>query len=280
MFKKIHDDLLIGKCPYCSSDSYKYYADKWMFVCFECERNQSWSFVEDKIRREGKKVHVHRNHINFNSLLQYCVKISELPSDHIAVKYVKQRKIPEEHFDRLFYTDRMKDVASPTKHQLKNGSPKLILPFFDEKGDMFAIQSRSLDNEQPRYMTLIFDESQDKIYGKDRVDMSKDFYCCEGPIDSLFLKNCVAMAGSDGIKDKYKQKSIVILDNEPRNRQIVSKLKNYIEKGFRVVIWPSLVTDKDINDMILNKVDVSTIISNNVYQGLPALIQLNNWKRI
>ena len=110
--------------------------------------------------------------------------------------------------------------------------------------------------------------------------MSKDFYCCEGPIDSLFLKNCVAMAGSDGIKDKYKQKSIVILDNEPRNRQIVSKLKNYIEKGFRVVIWPSLVTDKDINDMILNKVDVSTIISNNVYQGLPALIQLNNWKRI
>ena len=126
----------------------------------------------------------------------------------------------------------------------------------------------------------MFDKDEDKLYGQDKVDMTKTFYVVEGPIDSLFLKNCIAMAGSDGLSDKYFSNAVLCFDNEPRNKQIVDKVERYIEKGFKTVVWPDHIKDKDINDMILKGVNVQHIVEQNTYAGLAAKIKFNAWKKI
>ena len=104
----------------------------------------------------------------------------------------------------------------------------------------------------------------------------------EGPIDSLFIQNCIAVAQSDLRVPQYKDKAILVPDNEPRNKQIVQQLERAIDDNYRVVIWPDYVRQKDINDMILSGLDaveIMDIISNNTFQGLSAKVELQKWKR-
>ena len=63
--------------------------------------------------------------------------------------------------------------------------PRLLIPFRNEKGEIFAYQGRAFGNEQPKYITIKLDEDADKIYGLDRVDKDKEIYVVEGPIDSM-----------------------------------------------------------------------------------------------
>ena len=93
----------------------------------------------------------------------------------------------------------------------------------------------------------------------------------EGSIDSLFLDNCIAVAGSTNFaKDIPKENTTIVFDNERRNKQIMIQVKQIIDKGYNVVLCPDDVEEKDINDMILSgmtKDQIQTIIKNNTYQG-------------
>ena len=68
--------------------------------------------------------------------------------------------------------------------------------FFDENNKFFCFQGRSFGNEKPKYITLKLSPDKSKVYGLNRVDKSKHILVVEGPIDSLFLDNCIAVAGS------------------------------------------------------------------------------------
>ena len=106
----------------------------------------------------------------------------------------------------------------------------------------------------------------------------------EGPIDSLFLDNCLAVAGSSNFaKDMPKENTTIVFDNERRNKEILIQMEQIIDKGYNVVLWPNVVKDKDINDMILSgrtKDEVQTIIKNNTYQGNMAKIKFATWRKI
>ena len=135
-----------------------------------------------------------------------------------------------------------------------------------------------------RYVTIKIDEEKTKVYGLDRVNKDETVYVVEGPIDSLFLENSIAMAGSDINVEYFTDwKDVVfVLDNEPRNRQIVDKFEKLIDSDQNVVIWPEKIKEKDLNDMILSGIDsfeLSTIISKNTTCGLEAKLKLNQWKR-
>ena len=74
-----------------------------------------------------------------------------------------------------------------------------------------------------------------------------------------------------------------MFDNEPRNREIVKNIEKAIEEDYSVVIWPSEIEEKDINDMIisgLTNVEVSDIIHRNTFSGLQAKTKLSHWKKI
>jgi len=73
---------------------------------------------------------------------------------------------------------------------------------------------------------------------------------------------------------------VYVYDNEPRNKEIVTRIEKCIEKGDQVVIWPLGIDQKDINDMVLAGHDIMSVLKANIYSNLEAKIKFNNWKRV
>ena len=195
--------------------------------------------------------------------------------------------IPKEHWDKFYFCAKFYDWTNsiiPNKFpSLKDDHPRVVIPFFDREGNFFAFQGRAFGKEQPKYITIKFDDTKQKIYGLDKLDLNKPIKITEGPIDSLFLDNAIALAGADAdIKINHEQ-CTMIFDNEPRNKEIVSRMIKAVDKKFNLVVWPKTLKNKDINDMIMTgktSAEIETIISNNTYCGLTALQHINNWKGI
>ena len=210
-------------------------------------------------------------------------KISSLNNSHPARVYLEQRGI--EDLDYFYYCPKFKEWTNKQKKTfdtLRQDSPRIIIPFKDKTGNLFGYQGRSLaPKAKLRYITIMLDEDQPKIFGLDRVNTDETIYIVEGPFDSTFIKNSVAMAGSDAdIRTFGWSDHIWIFDNEPRNREIVARISKVISRGDQVVIWPKNIQQKDINDMHLAGHDVQTLVQSNVYQGLQATLKFNDWKKV
>ena len=210
-------------------------------------------------------------------------KISSLNNSHPARVYLEQRGI--EDLDYFYYCPKFKEWTNKQKKTfdtLRQDSPRIIIPFKDKAGNLFGYQGRSLaPKAKLRYITIMLDEDQPKIFGMDRVNTDEPIYIVEGPFDATFIKNSVAMAGSDvDIRTFGWSNHIWIFDNEPRNREIVSRISKAISRGDQVVIWPKNIQQKDINDMHLAGHDVQTLVQSNVYQGLQATLKFNDWKKV
>jgi len=210
-------------------------------------------------------------------------KISELNTTHPAREYLESRKIKD--LDYFYYCPKFKEwTNSQIKifDTLRKDSPRIIIPLKDKEGNMFGFQGRSLiPNTKLRYITIMLNEDQPKIFGLDRVDPAKNVYVTEGPFDSMFINNGIAMCGSDVVLDRVQFPNCVfVYDNEPRNPQIVERINKTIQLGDKVVIWPSSIKEKDINDMVLAGRDVQHVVESNTYQGLEAKVKLIEWKKV
>ena len=220
------------------------------------------------------------------SPLRKLKKVSQLDWNHPVKKYIQNRMIPNKYHAKLFYCPKFYQwtnsiVAGKFKEEGKDES-RLIIPFLDEKGNMFGFQGRSLSAESNlRYITIMLDESKSKLYGLDELDSGKTVYVVEGPFDSMFVSNAVAMAGSD-VTVPFKD-VVMVYDNEPRNKEIVKKMEKSIDQGRKIVVWPSKINHKDVNDMVIAGMrcaDIRLIIQNNTFSDLSAKMALNVWKRI
>jgi len=212
---------------------------------------------------------------------------AELEKNHPAVQILSKRCLPEESWNDIYYSPKFFEFTNGLVENkfpsLEGDHPRMVIPFRKDTGEIFAYQGRAFGNEPQKYITIILDKDYPKIFGLDRVDPSKTLYVTEGPIDSLFLNNGIAVAQSDLRVPQFKHKAVLIPDNEPRNKQIVNQIEKFIEDGYSVVIWPQGLEEKDINDMILSgiKVDeIKMLIHSNTHSGLQARTVFNNWKRI
>jgi hypothetical protein len=147
-------------------------------------------------------------------------------------------------------------------------------------GKLIGIQGRALSSNPVKYLTIMLKDDELKVYGLDRIDKENPVYVTEGPFDSTFLSNAIAMCGSDVDLSSLDYQFIYVYDNEPRNKQIVDRISKQIEDGERVVIWPSNIRDKDINDMVLSGHKVKDLVESNTYQGLEAKLKFTTWKRV
>ena len=314
-FKHVKSGLYNFRCPYCGdSQRHKNKARGYFFLkkseyiykCHNCGVGRSLGnflkdhavdlydqFILEKYRAgtTGKGRHTPNPEYksakpNFVSKVADLKSISDLNKKHAAREYLEKRQIPQEKLSSLYYTERFKTWINSKKpdtfQSLQNDRPRIIIPLIDSKGDWFGVQGRSLlPNSTMRYITIIFDEDKQKVFGLNYVKESEPIYIVEGPFDSLFLDNSVAMVGSD-----FNPRScgwsdyIWVYDNEPRNRQIVERISNVIDRGEKVVIWPQAVTEKDINDMILEGKAPQKLVKDNTYQGIQAKIKLTEWKRV
>lgn len=222
------------------------------------------------------------------SPLKLIKKVSSLQPNHMCRKYLDERKIPTNQHYKLYYApefNRWVNSILPNKlPELEKDSPRLVMPFIDKKGNIFGFNARAFNPYELRYITIMLDEDSSKIFGLNELNSSRKYYVVEGPIDSLFLSNCVAMAGADGNASGLpnSENAVFIFDNEPRNREIVARMSKTINQDLSICIWPEKIQEKDINDMILSGMtarEIHKIINENTYYGLEAKLKLSFWRK-
>ena len=219
-------------------------------------------------------------------------RCDKLPDNHFCIQYLKNRRIPKDYYKLLYYTDNYKQFVSEVYSQVDKeitADKRLVIPFYDQYNSLIALSGRALEvsDYKLRYVTLRTNESEDKlIYGLDRVNTNETIRIVEGPIDSLFLQNCVA-AGDANLslvaKSISSGKKVLIFDNEPRNKDIVRMMQDAIKLGHDIVIWPNTIAQKDINEMIMagqTKDEIESIISSNTFSGLQAQTKFVFWKKV
>ena len=313
-FKKKGDNLWNFRCPYCG-DSKKSRTKARGFVfrkkndlffkCHNCgvgaslgnlvKTIDSKTYKDYIFERYRKGVETHSSpqpEFKFDApvfrkkgILEGLQSIKILPDDHPAKQIMEKRKLPLESLSDLYLCEsffKFTNKLIPNKFPSLNGDhPRLIIPFRDEQGEVFAYQGRAFGGENPKYITIKINEDHDKIFGLDKVDKSKPILVVEGPLDSLFLDNCIAVAGADF--STVKGDLIIIYDNEPRNKEINKQIEKSISQGNKVCIWPDHMQHKDINDMIIadiTKEQIQEIITNNAFSGVSAQLRFAEWRKI
>ena len=311
-YKKVKTGLYTFRCPYCGDSKknknktrgylFQVKGDH-VFKCHNCGITRSFSnflkdhapHVYDEYVMERYKEGTIGKNVPKPDLTQFVhtpkfekrtvdlEPLSRLNNFHVAKKYILDRGIPENKLDRLYYCPNFKEWSNTQKQTFPdttNDEARIIIPLNDTDGNLIGFQGRSLSpNAKMRYITVMLDENAPKIYGLDHINKNETIYIVEGPLDSFFLENSVAMCGSDvDIRTLGWSDYIWVYDNEPRSRQITDKISKSIDAGDSVVIWPSTIKQKDLNDMVVSGVNVKSVIQSNVYQGLKAKLQLSNWK--
>ena len=312
-FKNLRDGVYNFRCPYCGdSQKYKNKSRGYLFTmksglvykCHNCGVGRSFgNFLKEQapelydeyvmerykagLTGKGRNVadpdfKISKPKFKKKGELVSC---SELNNEHPAIGYLKGRQIPEEHFGNLFYTDKFctwVNTQKPTFKDVKKDHPRIIIPFIDQQGEWFGFQGRSLNpDDKLRYITIMLDESKIKTFGLNRINFDKTVYITEGPFDSLYIDNAIAMAGADIDWNLLTGKEVVfVYDNERRNKQIIDRISKAIDKGYEVVIWPSNLEEKDLNDMYMAGHDVQSLVEFNTYQGLEAQVKLSEWKKV
>lgn len=221
-----------------------------------------------------------------------CTSLDNLPADNPAVKYCIERKIPKFQLSRLYYIDdTMKLKQLNPDLDIKFSEQRLVIPFFDKNGLLLGLTCRALKKTNLRYLTVkLTDEVQ--IFGMDKVDPTKHIYIVEGPIDSLFLPNSIAVTGTafgkiETVLDDLNiapDQVTVIIDNQPRNKEVCKIVNKTIDNGYSVVIWN--IDDskgKDINAMIqggMTPREVFSTIKRCTTRGLEAKMKFIQWKKV
>ena len=304
-FKRVKSNLYNFRCPICGdSQKHKNKARGYLygikanvnFRCHNCGASMTFSnflkeldptihkqyvFERFKGNKTGRGTVVEEPKFNFEAP-QFKPKLdlpkaSENPD---AKKYLEDRKLNP---DKFYYTDKFKAWSNSHKKtfdSVKYDEPRIIIPLF-YKNTLVGFQGRSLGPSKVKYITVMINDDAPKIYGLDQIRGGTPVYITEGPFDSTFIRNSIAMCGSDGDVGKWGISTPVwVYDNEPRNREIVRRIEDTIDRGESVVIWPTTIHEKDINDMVLAGHDVQSVVESNVYNGLKAKLQFNTWKRI
>ena len=218
--------------------------------------------------------------------LKKLKKISQLDYKHPAKLYVQARGIPNKYHNKLFYAPRFREFVRSIDTKLMQDAeydePRLIIPFLDEEQKLFGFQGRSFRPDGIRYLTIMIDKNRPKVFGLDTCDRNKTHFILEGPIDSMFVDNSIAMAGGSIDWSLINEYSVFVFDNEPRSKETCAKIEKIIDKGYRVVIFPEFIRSKDINDMIKNKEtnDTNALLCGNISSGLEAKIIYTAWKKI
>jgi len=205
-------------------------------------------------------------------------RASEVP---IAREYLEKRKLDPSKF---FFTNKFKQWTNTQKKtfdSITRDESRIVIPLYDSDNNLIGFQGRSLGPNSVKYITVMINEEAPKIYGLDKIKTEKPIFILEGPFDSTLVENSVAMCGSDlDIRTFGWCDYIWVFDNEPRNREIVERISNTINRGDKIVIWPSNIQEKDVNDMILSGHDVMNVLQSNTYSGLKAKIKFNYWKKV
>ena len=305
-FKRVKADLYNFRCPLCG-DSQKnksktrgyLYAVKTNtnFKCHNCGASMSFNNflkkIDPTLHRQytlekfkegytGKNFVVEEPKFEFSKpTFSKKLDLPKASSNQLAKEYLEKRKLNPEKF---YFADKFQEWVNsqkPTFNKIVRDESRIIIPMYDTQNNLIGFQGRALGSSPNKYITVMLSDDAPKIYGLDQIDFTKPIYIVEGPFDSTFIQNSVAMCGSDvDIRPFGWSDYIWVFDNEPRNREIVNRISKTIDRGNQVVIWPTNIVQKDINDMVLAGLNVMDVLKSNTHSGLEAKVKFNEWKKV
>ena len=305
-FKRVKDNLYNFRCPICGDSQknknktrgYIYQVkNNTNFKCHNCGASMSFNNLLKEIDvslhkqytlEKFKEGHTGRNFVveapKFEFVKPVFKKSIDLPkasTNSFANEYLVNRKIDP---DKFYYADKFMEWTNTQKQMfdtITRDESRIVIPMYDENKNLIGFQGRALGKSFTKYITVMLDEEAPKVYGIEKIDKTISVYITEGPFDSTFICNSIAMCGADvDISNWGIRNPVWIYDNEPRNREIVNRIGRTIDNGNSIVIWPTNIIQKDINDMVLSGHDVMSVVELNTYSGLEAKIKFNNWKKI
>ena len=302
-FKRVKSDLYNFRCPICGDSKknktktrgylYTVKADV-NYRCHNCGASMTFSnflkeidpvvhkqyvFERFKQGKTGRGTVVEEPVFKFEApQFKTSIDLPLASTVDVSRIYLEKRKLDPTKF---YYAERFVEYVNSHKQSLDvKEHPRIIIPLYYEK-NLVGVQGRSLNLNSVKYITTIFYDEAPKIYGLDNIRRDAPVFVTEGPFDSTFLLNSIAMCGADSDVRKWGVSTPVwVYDNEPRSKEITERISSAIARGDSVVIWPTNIEEKDINDMILAGHDVQSIVESNTYSGLEANLQFTTWKRI
>lgn len=224
--------------------------------------------------------------MHVSNLDKYSTHILELDVDHPARVMLNARSFTDRELKRLWYTDDFKQFAfrinsNAVENLSDKPDPRIIIPFINSGGYIEMVQGRSIGDSKIKYLSIKAHDDIDKIYGMYEVDEAADVYCVEGPIDAMFVDNCIATCDANLMRSNA---DILIWDNQPRHRDVIRYMQDAINAGKSVVIWPTSPDKKqDINDLIqlgISRDMLMQVIRESTYSGMKAKLKFAQWKRI
>lgn len=311
-----------GSCPFCKEGKsygkktrFFYIPEKELAYCHNCGYSKrAFNFILDVTGKPFTEVINDVKNIEYGdvpvikeekeekpvlkSLPEDCINLS----DKMQLEFHKNNAIVKICLD--FVKQRRLDVAinKPTTFYLsltdRVHKNRLILPFYDTEGNIIFYQTRTLlekdSFEKPKYLSKV--GSEKSLSGIHNLDLFHDYvYIFEGPIDSYFIKNGLAICGIQEDSNKTlndlqtKQmsqlttfKKIWCLDNQWVDNASLKKSLKLIDDDELVFIWPEQFKRyKDLNEICIrfemNSINPELIIKN-THSGLKAKILLTNIK--
>ena len=304
-FKKVKPTLYNFRCPICGDSKknknktrgyiYPVKANT-NFKCHNCGASMSFNnflkkvdpplhkqYTMEKFKEgfTGKNFVAEEPQLKFEApKFKKKLKLPKAIENPRASGYLMARRLDPSKF---YYAEKFKEFANslkPTFESTKHEEERIVIPLF-YNDNLVGFQGRSLGESKVKYITVMLDDDAPKIYGLDTIDTNERVYITEGPFDSTFIRNAIAMCGADAVLGDWGIDDCCwIYDNEPRNREIVNRIGRTIDKGDSVVIWPSHIEEKDINDMVMNGHDVQKLVESNTYSGLEAQLKFATWKKV
>ena len=304
-FKRVKSDLYNFRCPICGDSKknksktrgylYSMKADV-NFRCHNCGASMTFSsflkqqdpvlhkqyvFERFKDGTTGRATVVEEPKFEFKApKFKKKINLPKASENPSANGYLTARKLNSNDF---YYAENFKkfvNTLKPTFEDTRYDEERIIIPLYYQK-NLIGLQGRSLGPSKVKYITVMINDDAPKIYGLDNIRTDAPVYVTEGPFDSTFIRNSVAMCGADADVSRWGISNPVwIYDNEPRSSEIVRRIGNTIDSGESLVIWPNGIGDKDINDMVMSGLDVQSVIESNTYSGLEAKLKFNTWKKI
>ena len=305
-FKRVKADLFNFRCPICGdSQKHKNKARGYFYQvktntnykCHNCGASMSLNnflkqidstlhkqYTMEKFKEgfTGKNFVVDEPQLEFTKpIFRKKIDLPRASEVPVAKNYLEKRNLDASQF---YFAAKFKEWTNTQKHTfdtIGRDESRIIIPMYDTDKNLIGFQGRSLGPNSVKYITVMLQDEAPKLFGLDKIDDTKPIYITEGPFDSTFLENSVAMCGSDLDIGSFGWSSYIwVFDNEPRNREIIERINKTIDRGDQIVIWPSNIHEKDINDMVLSGHNVKSIVESNTYSSLQAKIKFNNWKKV
>ena len=304
-FKRVKSNLFNFRCPICGDSKknksktrgYIYgVKQNTNFKCHNCGASMSFNNflkqVDPVVQKQytmekfkdgftGRNFVIEEPEFKFEApKFKRKLKLPKASENPTSEGYLIARKLDPSQF---YYAENFKkftNTLKPTFESERHDEERIVIPLYYQK-NLIGFQGRSIGPSKVKYITVMLDDDAPKIYGLDNIRTDAPVYVTEGPFDSTFIRNSIAMCGADADVGRWGiSNPVYVYDNEPRNREITNRISKTIDAGHSVVIWPESIDDKDINDMVMSGLDVQSVIESNTYSGLEAKLKFTTWKKI